>query len=327
MSSISGAGHAHWSSVLDVGRRTLQHSVRLVPWWARTFVKRMPLVAAFQRLLLARFLDNQEFIHTVDAGPGRGLKFPVLLPDDKGVWTGTYEADFLKALAHAIQPGGVCLDIGGWHGFCGCVMARQGAGRVLIFEPLPENCARIRRAIELNPDLPVELVDAAVGSSSGRAEFQVMPGTSMGKLSDSEFQPDADSVATVSVPVLALDEWADTACVEPPSVIKIDVEGAELLVLQGAKGLISDVNPTLFIEVHGRKMATTVVEFLSPFPYSIRCLETGAAPDGVTEPDVCHIVAESIGETSVKQYGATNERDSTINLDDQNVCKSRGKSY
>src|SRR4051812_43416112 len=158
----------------------LQKAVSMVPWRMRGTIKRIPFVAPLQRWLVETFLANEEFVHRVDAGPARGLVYPVRLPWDKGVWTGTYETDFATALSKAITPGDVCFDIGGWHGFYGGVMALAGAAKVFIFEPLPANCARIRRLIELNPALPIELIEAAVADHPGRTEFQVMGQESMG---------------------------------------------------------------------------------------------------------------------------------------------------
>src|SRR5690349_16529357 len=72
-------------------RAMLRRSVGLVPWKWRGAIKRLPLIAPVQRWLLMRFLEGREFVHTVDAGPAGGLRYPIKLPDDKGIWTGTYE--------------------------------------------------------------------------------------------------------------------------------------------------------------------------------------------------------------------------------------------
>ena len=77
----------------------------------------MPLMAPLQRRLLARFLEGHEFIHMVDAGPARGLRYPITLPQDKGIWTGTYELELATGIAEAVRPGDICLDVGGWRGF------------------------------------------------------------------------------------------------------------------------------------------------------------------------------------------------------------------
>jgi FkbM family methyltransferase len=272
-------------------RALIQSSVRVVPWRLRTAIKRVPLIAPLQRYLLARFVEGREFVHTVDAGPARGLVYPIVLPDDKGVWTGTYELDFVEAMAAAVSVGDVCFDVGGWRGFCGGTMALRGARRVVIFEPLPENCQRIGRMIGLNPGLAIELVEAAAGGACGTAQFAIMPATSMGKLADSEFQADATSGQRMTVDVVALDAWCERTATRRPNVIKIDVEGAEMQVLQGATQILKTNKPKLFIEAHSRELAASVVALLSEFGYAVKTLETGRAPDGASEPEVCHLVA------------------------------------
>src|ERR1700720_2538716 len=113
----------------------LQKAVAKVPWRLRGWIKHVPLLAPLQRWLITNFLEGEVFVHRVDAGPARGLVYPVRLPQDKGVWTGTYEIGFASALANAVKPGSVCLDLGGWHGFYGGVMALAGGSKGIGLEP------------------------------------------------------------------------------------------------------------------------------------------------------------------------------------------------
>jgi FkbM family methyltransferase len=272
------------------GRSLIGGSIRLVPWQLRSVVKRIPVVAWLQRRLLK--LGGHEFIHTIDAGPAAGLKFPVVLPDDKGVWTGTYELDFIQSLADAVRPGDVCFDVGGWRGFCAGVMACRGASRVTVFEPLPANILRIRRMMELNRErTQFDLQECAAGAQDGKAEFHLMPESSMGKLGESHFQADQQGAERISVQVRSLDSYCDAAGLDRVDVIKLDVEGAELMALQGADRLLRTFRPRLFIEAHSRALTRDVTAYLTERSYAVITLETGRAPDGRTEPDVCHLRA------------------------------------
>lgn len=254
-------------------RTLLRKSIALVPWRWRGTIRRIPLVAASQRWLLARFLEGREFVHTVDAGPARGLKYPITLPDDKGIWTGTYESELATLVAAACRRGEPALDIGGWRGFFGGVMALAGASRVHIFEPMPANCAQIRRMIELNPDLPIELVEAAVSDKEGSLEFVLMPESSMGKLSTSSFQEGNQSGRKIQVRTVALDGLLAAGKIQPPSVMKIDVEGAELLVLRGARRMLETRKPKLFMEIHSPALARDCRAFLEQLGYEIRVVQ------------------------------------------------------
>jgi FkbM family methyltransferase len=278
--------------MLSPMRSLVAWSIRLVPWRLRTVIKRMPIVAGLQRRVLAKLLTGREFVHTIDAGPAKGLVFPIVLPDDKRVWTGTYEHEFVQSLAKAVRPGDVCFDVGGWRGFCAGVMAQAGAARVVVFEPLPANCERIRRMIELNPSRPGLLLEpSAVGEQNGTASFQLMSETSMGKLENSPFQTQDVGGQQISVNVVSLDAYCAAAGIDRVDVIKLDVEGAELAALHGAVRLLTNSRPRLFIEAHSRSLAAGVTEFLTNRDYEVSVLTTGRPPDGITEPEVCHLNA------------------------------------
>lgn len=269
----------------------VQKSIRIVPWSMRSWFHRIPIFSQLQRHILKSFVAGREFIHQIDAGPARGLKFPVILPTDKNVWTGTYELKFVTALAESIRPGDVCFDIGGWRGYCSGVMAVRGAASVQVFEPLPENIERINRLIQVNPTLPIKLEPAAVGQQTGVAQFKVMSETSMGKLADSTFQEDASASDFREVKIHSLDDWVKDKGVCHVDVMKIDVEGAEMLVLNGAQSLIETYHPRLFVEVHSPLLAKQVEEFLLKRNYKIRSLCSEKTVEN-SDPEVTHWVAE-----------------------------------
>ena len=267
--------------------RLLKKSVAFVPWRWRRAIKHIPLVAPLQRWLLEQWLTGREFVHAVDAGPARGLKFPITLPEDKGVWTGTYELEFSSALSDAVRPGDICLDIGGWRGYYAGLMALAGAKQVLVVEPFPANCSQIRKLIGLNPHLSLTLLRVAVGEKSGSAEFCVMPMTSMGKLASSPFQRNVSGDRSMAVDVVSLDELLAAGKIEAPNVVKIDVEGAEAFVLRGAESLIARHQPRIFVEAHSSDLARECTGFLAGHGYEIRRIE----PDVVTPPGISHFVA------------------------------------
>jgi len=274
-------------------RGLLRKSVSLVPWQIRGVIKKMPLMAPLQRRLLARFLEGHEFIHMVDAGPARGLRYPITLPQDKGIWTGTYELELATGIAEAVRPGDICLDVGGWRGFFSGVMALAGASNVFVFEPLPTNALQIRRMIELNSKLPIELIEVAIGDQINSSKLRVMPETSMAKLSTSSFQSDHREGDLIEIRVETLDHLRTTGLFPHADVVKIDVEGAEVMALRGADQLLRNDRPRLFIEIHSRSLARECSQILLDYGYLVNVLETGAPPDFVSEPEVCHFKASS----------------------------------
>jgi FkbM family methyltransferase len=235
----------------------------------------MPLVAGFQRFVVNRFLSGERFVHPINAGPAKGLRFEVLLPQDKAFWAGTFEGEFAAALAKCVRPQDVCYDIGGHRGYMTGVMALAGASRVKVFEPLPDNVAALRRLAELNPALLFDVEAAAIGRFDGEARFKVMADQSMGKLAASPFQTDAVATRELKVQVRRLDSVVFEMKFSPPNLIKIDVEGAELDVLGGATRTLETFRPRLFIEAHSSTLAAACSQQLTGLGYAVTQLQTG----------------------------------------------------
>jgi|GEM_PF-575939 len=253
--------------------RLIDILLHLIPWSFRSHIKRIPGVAEAQRFLISKFLDGKEFDHRVDAGPARGIAFHVRMPEDKGIWTGTYEVAFSTKIAKSLRPGMVAYDIGSWHGFYAGVMAARGARVVHVFEPLPANLSRIRKLVELNPEKRIVPHAIAVGERESQMDLLVMPDTSMAKLEVSEFQPGKQCLDRVQVPVRSIDQLVACGECEPPSIIKIDVEGAEMHVLRGARETLRAHRPEIFAEIHSPELLTECRHFLEGIGYSMTVLE------------------------------------------------------
>jgi FkbM family methyltransferase len=268
-------------------RTLLRRSVNLLPLAVRERVKDVPLLAGLQRRLTNRLLSGEPFLHTINAGPARGLRFEITLPADKAIWLGTFEAAASAALLDGVAAGDVCFDVGGYRGYTAGVLALGGARQVVVFEPLPRNVAALRRLIELNPRLPVTVEPVAVGAVDGAARFKIMPDASMGKLASSGFQPSAAPTEEIVVPMVRLDSLVLGRGLPWPDVLKIDVEGAELEVLDGAAQLLARKPPKIFLEAHSARLAEQCAERLGRCGYRIRQLEAGALADEQTR----HLIA------------------------------------
>lgn len=273
--------------------KLLERSVNLIPWHARRWIKQIPLLARLQRLFFRRFLSGREFIHTINAGPAKGLFYPISLPLDKAIWTGAYETEFAEVVASSVSKGDICYDIGAYRGFFSGVFALAGAGRVIAFEPFPENCAQLRRLALHNPQLPLTSENIAVGREDGTAEFSVMPDSSMGKLTSSSFQFERPSTAILRVPLRSLDSLISEGKFPAPQIMKIDVEGAEVDVLQGAKNTLQTGRPLLFIEAHSRTLAAECIKLLEDNGYHVAVLEKEFGRKDISSLDVCHLLART----------------------------------
>jgi FkbM family methyltransferase len=151
-----------------------------------------------------------------------------------------------------IAPDAVVWDIGtnlGLFAFPAALKARSGC--VYAFEPDVELTANLARGIRLprNRGLPLTPLCLAVSDADGTATFEVSKfSRAMNRLAGVGAWNDASIVTQErrSVPTLRIDTLAKSLA--PPSVIKIDVEGAELQVLEGGRATIAAYRPVLLIE-------------------------------------------------------------------------------
>ena len=277
-----------------IARRILQSSVDVIPWRVRGIVRRIPLLRSVQRWILRRYLGGVSFVHTINAGPAKGVRFQVTLPDDKLIWTGTWEMELASAIGDSIRTGDVCYDVGSYRGFFAGVMGASGAARIHCFEPNPSNLAQLERLQELNPHLPIEVHAIGIGEVDGVGDFLIMREATMGKLVTSAFQRTAERVDTLQVRIARVDTLVELEMIAPPNVMKIDVEGAELEVIRGAQKTLVVSKPVLFIEAHSPDLARDCEDLLLRLGYSVSVLETGHGVETAASLDVCHLVARNV---------------------------------
>jgi FkbM family methyltransferase len=159
-----------------------------------------------------------------------------------------YEEKFNAALLNAIRTGDVVWDVGANVGFYTRQFAEiVGAkGTVFAFEPSPEAAARVTA---IAADLPaVQLIQAALSKEAGKAFFDVSSGGDSVTNHLAE-QANGSETGRVEVDVVTGDVFSSENGV--PAIIKIDVEGFELEVLQGMEALLSKEGLRgVFCEVH-----------------------------------------------------------------------------
>jgi FkbM family methyltransferase len=206
------------------------------------------------RLLLGvLFRLERDDIVVTSAGP-RGCRFQMKL-SWQGHTTyviGAYENEFIDVMRRHLKCGDTCVDIGGHLGYYCLLMARLvgPAGRVISFEPVQENMAVLKENVALNGITNVELVNSALGERPGTLSL-IRP-----KNFQLSWTPSVQGYSvegardSVEVKVDTLDAHLSRGG-DKPSVIKIDVEGAELQVLRGATETLRTTRPTVLLEIHG----------------------------------------------------------------------------
>lgn len=201
---------------------------------------------------------------TVRSGINRGMKW-IVGSSVHGCWLGTYELEKQSIIARFVKPGMKVFDIGANAGFYTLAFSRLVGeqGHVWAFEPFAENAHNILRHINLNQLANVTLVQLAVADRRGMAGFQVAPSNAMGAISEE---------GMYRVPTVSLDGLISEGAIPLPELIKMDVEGAESFVLEGATDLLRKRKTTLFIALHGDTQKRQCKELLESAGYDIYLL-------------------------------------------------------
>ncbi|MGA0610310.1 FkbM family methyltransferase [Caldimonas sp. KR1-144] len=160
-----------------------------------------------------------------------------------------YEQEMLEDIRSRVARGGLVLDIGANIGNHTLFLAAVAGCRVESFEPNPQLCAALRESIELNGLVgQVQLHETGLGRSAGMARFGVDTPENLGgqhlALGEGELK------------VSMLDSFSFGQRVD---VIKLDVEGMEIDVLEGGRSLLERDRPLVYVEcgteAHYRRMS------------------------------------------------------------------------
>lgn len=206
-------------------------------------------------------------------------------------WMGIYEFGKQRALRGLVGPGMTVWDIGANAGFYSLGFARLvgEAGRVLAFEPLPRNAAKIRRHLELNNAGNVTLHECALSNRNGVIRFAQGESDFTGMISEDDGE--------LEVASYRLDDFLREHPEDEPSVLKIDVEGAEVAVLSGAEQLITRAHPTLLLALHGAEERRECFEILRAAGYDITHLSGEVILHAESMPD--EVIAIFPGKSDV----------------------------
>jgi FkbM family methyltransferase len=161
---------------------------------------------------------------------------------------GRYERDETAMMQRIIRDGNVVWDVGANHGFYSATFARRYPNvRVEAFEPVPRTFAALQRNIERNRVSPqVHLHQHGLSDHSGEATFYFYgAGSGNGSLRDLSGREDVEEY---TVQLRVVDDLVAEG-VPAPDFMKIDVEGAELLVLHGAMRTLRQTKAPVFAEL------------------------------------------------------------------------------
>lgn len=167
--------------------------------------------------------------------------------------TGFFErADYLEVLEAVSQnPGSVVFDVGAQIGFYTLGLARTvGAiGSVHAFEPNPASFKRLRQHVSANGSKNVILNQVALGEAKVKKALLAPTCFNTGGATLLPIPlPDSWGLTSFEVQIMPLDEYCEQNRIQRLDFVKIDCEGYEPFVLQGAKNALRTWRPRLLVE-------------------------------------------------------------------------------
>lgn len=178
------------------------------------------------------------------------------------LWGDVFDNQLLKIAQTRIKENSIVWDIGanvGVFSFAAANIAKHG--EVLAVEPDQWLISLIRRSMQLpqNRQLNLKSLSVAISDKNGVKNFYISKrGRALNQLETVRGLEKKEARETMLVPTLTLDTLLENF--RPPTFIKIDVESAELPVLQGARKILTEIKPVLYIEVsENTKSAVTTL--------------------------------------------------------------------
>ena len=150
-------------------------------------------------------------------------------------------------MSKVVKPGDSVLDVGANIGYWSTALSAQVGprGRVYAFEPSPVTLEYLRKNIAINNCGNVSVFPVGLSSEDKTGRFWLSKDhTGSSRLDDDSSKKDE----SIEIEVVALDSICGSFDLDRISFIKIDVEGGEVKILEGAKKLLSKISPIILLE-------------------------------------------------------------------------------
>jgi FkbM family methyltransferase len=233
---------------------------------ARSYVRHSPLEKGKYHLVQAmRKIDPPEKV--VSQVAGRFLMDLDLSEYLQGIlyYYGYYELELTRFIEETVRPGWVMVDVGANIGTFSLLAASMGA-TCHAFEASPDNCSALRRNIALNRFTGITVYEGAISDHCGEATFYLYEETGAQKMCGQNALFRRGAGREIRVPMETLD--SALTGLSQIDFIKVDVEGADFLVLRGAREILEKFHPVVVVEAMEHlvaKLGGSVAEILDIF--------------------------------------------------------------
>ncbi len=237
-------------------------------------VRRYPVIS---RVLLGCVPDIHWHVNISQIG-----KLRIRLRRNRSLWLRsplTHEWYPLAALKAFVKPTDTVWDVGANIGLYARWLTKHlHAKQVCSFEPMSENLPELQYNVKLGGVADrVMILPWALSDTDGEVEFQVDDIQSASGAVNSVYEGEACRARSAlglppkieKVMSYTVDRLLSKGLVPTPDVIKLDIEGAERLFLDGAGTFFTEHSPRVLIETHGLEVSKRCLEFLFDHGYAV----------------------------------------------------------
>jgi FkbM family methyltransferase len=209
------------------------------------------------RPLLLRLRGHEDDRCTVRMKDGSLMTWDVRdASEGRAAFLGLWDDEVREAVWQRLAPNAVILDVGANVGAWAVPLARRlgAGGRVYAFEPVPANRDRLERAVAQNALSNVTVSPFALGDAEATVDMWLRTSVTGASSGTAALVP--TGAGHVTVTMRPMDAWVAQAALDRLDFMKLDVEGAELLVLAGAEQTVARFRPLILAEFDEYWMST-----------------------------------------------------------------------
>ncbi len=239
----------------------------------RNFIKDIPFIGQILYKTYLYLFYNEGEVLRIEEGLLKGMQVKRFMRTTVPEYiSGDYEESLQNALSSVLKDGHTFFDVGAHNGFFDLLAFKMVGenGKIIALEAHPENAKNIESQIKLNSIQNCRVLNLAVTDHSGHINITNEGPSNMIKIADlSENYNNSNILISkqITVATKKLDSIADEFGY--PDVIKMDIEGAELLALRGSHQILSNKKPTWLMEIHSKSLTKEVNELLRDYGYKI----------------------------------------------------------
>ncbi|MDH3648125.1 MAG: FkbM family methyltransferase [Saprospiraceae bacterium] len=220
--------------------------------------------------LVSKIVFYKGRVLSIKRGPLKGLKWYCHPQHQFWMPLGLYEKETTDWLLSRMNSRTVFYDIGANAGYFTLVGAKY-AKKTYAFEPVPINVEVISKHIDYNEIGNTIIEQVAINDKKGLTNFTIEKKNANSHLAQLPISHASTStVEVIEVEAITLDDYVREN--DPPTLVKVDVEGAEMSVLHGAKNCLTTFYPDIIVSTHSSQLYTDCNRFLVECGYKVSSL-------------------------------------------------------